>query len=443
MSLTNIAETWRKNLLVQQIMDYKEVLWLNSDYFINDEATMNLSLSEKDILEAEQRLKRFAPYIAKVFPETEEKDGMIESPLTNIVSMKAELESRYNVSIHGQMFLKEDNKLPISGSVKARGGIYEVLKLAEDLAMKNNMIHHDDDYTRFSHFQFKSFFSNYSIVCGSTGNLGLSIGIMGAVLGFNVIIHMSKDAKQWKKDLLRSKGAKVVEHSDDYSKAVEVGRKQALQDEKSYFVDDENSRNLFLGYAVAALRLKEQLKEKNITVNEENPLFVYLPCGVGGAPGGITFGLKTVFGQGVHCFFVEPTHSPCMLLGLMTKQHSGICVQDFGLDNQTEADGLAVGRPSRFIGEFLEHLICGVYTISDNELFSLLHLLKDKEAIKVEPSAAAGMAGPVVLHRNKGNHLVTGQLEKATHIAWSTGGSMVPEDIWDSYYEKGKIITHK
>lgn len=110
----------------------------------------------------------------------------------------------------------------------------------------------------------------------------------------------------------------------------------------------------------------------NIKPDADEPLFVYLPCGVGGGPGGVALALKLIYGEHVHIFFGEPTHSPCMLLGLFSGLHDGISVQDIGLDNQTAADGLAVGRPSGLAGPLMEPIISGCYTADDGTLFSPL-----------------------------------------------------------------------
>lgn len=430
--------------LLNRMISTKEVFWRNPTYQPFNEAMRNISLSENDVKEAEARLDRFAPYIANVFPETKSTAGIIESPIVEISNMQKKLEDMFEQTIPGKLLLKCDNVLPISGSIKARGGIHEVLKHAEDLAVENKLLSLTDDYSIIANDQFRSFYSQFSIVVGSTGNLGLSIGIMGAKLGFKSIVHMSADAKQWKKDLLRSKGVTVVEHNSDYSLAVEEGRKQSNENPLSYFVDDENSTNLFLGYAVAASRLKTQLNKLNIKVDEDHPLFVYLPCGVGGGPGGVAFGLKLLFKDHVHCFFAEPTHSPCMLIGLMTKLHDQASVQDFGIDNVTAADGLAVGRPSGFVGKLLENLISGVYTIEDDMLHILLSSLIEEENIQLEPSALAGMLGPVKLFQDpsgQGYIEKNGLMDKmknATHLPWATGGNMVPKEIMEAYYQIGK-----
>lgn len=430
-----VNELKAKYPLIANLMNQEETLWLNPLPKSSAVGMKKTDLTAADVEDAANRLTRFAPYIEKVFPETKQSHGIIESPITSISKMQSALEETYGLMISGEILLKQDNALPISGSIKARGGIYEVLKYAETLAIQNELITTFDDYAKFAQPAFQELFTQYKIAVGSTGNLGLSIGIMSAKLGFHVTVHMSADAKQWKKDLLRKKGVVVIEYEEDYSKAVEEGRRQAEVDLTCHFVDDENSLDLFLGYAVAGERLAVQLAERGTKVDKNHPLFVYLPCGVGGGPGGVAYGLKLVFGNNVECFFAEPTQSPCMMLGMMTQLHEQISVHDIGLDNKTAADGLAVARASGFVGKTMAHLLTGCYSVTDETMYNSMKMLADAENIWIEPSAAAGITGPIFTIKNK---VKEAESKNATHLIWATGGSMVPKLELDLYYKKAR-----
>ena len=412
--------------VLEKLKAAEPLFWQNGEYDTLSLGGPGVDPSEVD--EAEARLRRFAPLICHYFPETEPAGGIIESPLVEIESMKEAL----GCGIRGRLLLKMDSHLPVSGSVKARGGIYEVLKHTEDLALKAGILNgYDDDYLKLAGPAAREFFSRHKIQVGSTGNLGLSIGLMSSALGYSAIIHMSCDARQWKKDLLRSRGATVVEYKGDYGKAVEEGRRLSEADPCSYFVDDENSRDLFYGYATAGRRLEKQLVAMNIAVDARHPLYVYIPCGVGGAPGGIIYGLRQIFGDCVKSFLVEPVQAPCMLAGLASGLFGGISVQDLGLTGVTAADGLAVGRPSSFVGGVLEHILCGEATVSDEKLFAYLRLLRESENLLIEPSACAAFEGVAALHRS-GLPVEAG----VTHVLWATGGSMVPPQEWASFLSK-------
>ncbi len=420
-----------------QLANYEELLWINPD----SGKPCELPFSMSDIDEAEARLQRFAPYLAKAFPETAKASGIIESDLAEIARTKPALE-HMSGRFQGRLLLKCDSHLPVSGSIKARGGIYEVLKLAERLALEAGMLRLSDDYSILCEDRFRELFSEYSVAVGSTGNLGLSIGIISARLGFRVTVHMSADARRWKKELLRSKGVNVIEYPDDYQVAVAEGRRNAANDPKCHFVDDEGSADLFLGYAVAAKRLVPQLREANVKVDDAHPLFVYIPCGVGGAPGGVAFGLKQIFGSAVHIFFAEPTHAPCMTLALSSGLDNKICCADIGIDGITDADGLAVGRASGLVAPIMHSLLDGCFTVSDEKLYAFLTLLADREKIYIEPSSCASFTGPALVSAAADYLTAKGlcdKLQDSTHILWATGGSMVPDGEMKSYYERGKV----
>lgn len=439
------AAQWTSDLpLLKELMQEQETTWFNGQVLPAKDGIERVGLTVTDVDDAADRLKRFAPLIMELFPATASSMGIIESPLVAVPGLASALGNRYGQQLPGQLWAKLDSELPISGSIKARGGIYEVLKHAEDLAIDAGLLTVDDDYRKLATPAMKKFFSQYKIAVGSTGNLGLSIGIMSAALGFDASVHMSADARQWKKDKLRANGVHVYEYQSDYSVAVASGRKEAQSDPMAYFIDDENSTTLFLGYAVAGRRLAGQLRTYDVRVDQDNPLFVYLPCGVGGSPGGVAFGLKTVFGDAVHCIFAEPTHCPSMFLGTYTGLHDEVSVQDFGIDNVTAADGLACGRPSRFVGKAMQGLVDGFLTIDDDELFRIEASLHDASGIDIEPSAAAGFVGPwrVLSDREyiRKIGLDDASMARATHIAWCTGGSMVPRDEMSDYIAKGESL---
>lgn len=449
MILGRTLESWYTRYpLIRQLVALQPTTWFNPGVAPVAQAIGDVGLTAADVADASARLSRFAAYLQRAFPQTAVSNGIIESDIVPIPHLQYELSKRYDQPLPGAMWLKRDSHLPISGSIKARGGIYEVLKHAEDLALAAGLLTLDDDYVLLDSDKARAFFGQYKIAVGSTGNLGMSIGIMGAALGFQVTVHMSADARQWKKDTLRAHGVTVIEYASDYSVAVAQGRQQAEADPTCHFVDDENSVNLFLGYSVAAERLKTQLATANIPVDAQHPLFVYLPCGVGGAPGGVAFGLKLAFGDAVHCIFAEPTHSPCMLLGVYTGLHDEVSVQDFGIDNVTAADGLAVGRASGFVGKAMQRLLDGFYTVSDEEMYSLLALMERTEGLRLEPSALAGVPGIARVLADQQDYwqragLNRQNMAQATHLVWATGGNRVPGDEMDAYLAKGRELLGK
>lgn len=416
-------------------------LWINPGWRPAAEALTGLDMGLKDVVEADDRLRRFAPLLADLFPELRGAGGVIESEFRALPTYAA-------LRGGGALWMKADYALPVAGSIKARGGIYAVLEFAERVALRERLFAGvSDDYRKLSAARARETFARYELSVGSTGNLGLSIGVMGSALGFRTTVHMSAEAKEWKKARLRARGVRVVEHSCDYTGACVEARRLAALDPRTYFIDDENSRELFLGYSTAALRLRHQLERAGLTPGPDRPLLLYLPCGVGGAPGGITFGARCVFGDDAHCFFAEPVEAPCMTLGMLTGRHADISVYDIGLDLRTDADGLAVSRPSRFVGAMMERLVSGLFTVADDAMYRDLLALYESEGIELEPSACAGFPGPRMLASTAEGlswlHVrgLTKSFRNATHVLWTTGGSLVPAEQHTEYRRKAAHLA--
>jgi D-serine dehydratase len=421
------------------LRERRPLLWCNPDLRDGTPVEAHVdgrSIGLVDVRAARERFARFSPLLASIFPELRASADAIESPLSAAPRLQAGLGLPPE---HGALWIKADHLLPVAGSIKARGGFHEVLEHAERVARREGLWDPAGSPNDLATDAARAVFARHTVAVGSTGNLGLAIGVMSAALGFRAVVHMSADAKAWKKTRLRQRGVEVVEHEGDYAEACAAGRREAASDPRAHFVDDERSLSLLLGYASAVPHLRQQLEAARRPVDAEHPLFVYLPCGVGGAPAGITFGLKLLFGPSVHCFFVEPVASPCFLLGMIAPPGKVLPVYALGLDNRTEADGLAVPRASEPALEVMRPLLSGAGTVRDEMLFDHLRLALSTENQRVEPSAAAGLSGPALLLGSDAGreylerHRLQARLSRSTHLAWTTGGLFVPEDEYQAF----------
>ena len=402
--------------LPDAVRDGRPTVWRNPRLGRAAEILPRLAFGLAEVEAAEARWRRFDPLLARLFPEL--ATGRIDSAL---LPLSADLAALVSGRPGATAWVKADHDLPITGCIKARGGVYEVLVEAERLGLAAGWLSGVSSYARLADPDVRAAFGVHTIAVGSTGNLGFSVGVIARALGFQVEVHMSHDAKAWKKRRLRDLGARVVEHAGDYGSAVAAARAAFAGRADAHFVDDESSVDLFLGYAAAAFDLRRQLDAAGVSVDAAHPLCVYLPCGVGGAPGGVTLGLKLLYGDAVRCVFVEPVAAPCMLVQLAAGPARLVSVYEVGLDNRTAADGLAVATASMLVAGTVGALVEAVVTVADADLFAWLRDLWDRAGLRLEPSAAAAFAavGPTCGALPDVAH--------ATHVVWTTGGALLPE----------------
>lgn len=367
-------------------------------------------ISGTDVDAAIARFERFAPILRELFADGG-WDGRVASELIAFAAPESE-----------SWWVKGDHALPMTGSIKARGGVHELLCIVETIALTKGLA-----LDMLLTPEARAILGGHRVVVASTGNLGYSIGVVGRAFGLKTEIHMSADAKMWKKDRLRDIGADVVEHACDYSETIARARAAAAGRHDTTFVDDEGSRHLLTGYAAAADELACQLEARGIRVNAETPLVVYLPCGVGGAPGGITYGLKRRFGASVATVFVEPVASPCVMVALASGGVLPPSVYQYGCDNDTIADGLAVPRASSLVLDAVGEAIDAVVAVTDSAMLDWVRKAWHQSALRLEPSAAAAFAAHAPFCLAAASEPEWPRLDKATHLFWATGGSKVPE----------------
>ena len=100
----DLAEWTATYPTLKTLLRCEETAWFNPYATAAAEGLSRVGLTRADIEDARDRLKRWAPYLAQVFPAARPTGGILESPLTCVPSFKAQLETHYGITIPGQLW---------------------------------------------------------------------------------------------------------------------------------------------------------------------------------------------------------------------------------------------------------------------------------------------------------------------------------------------------
>ena len=125
-----------------------------------------------------------------------------------------------------KLWLKDERNRMGLGSFKALGATFVIASHAANKVAKEKT---DDDW--------KKSLSGETYVSASAGNHGLSLAAGARIFGAKAVIYLSKNVPSTFADRIRSYGAGVVIHGDDYEESLQ-GAQDAAQENNWFLLSD-------------------------------------------------------------------------------------------------------------------------------------------------------------------------------------------------------------
>ena len=111
MEIDSLSSLERREILLTDIRNAIEVEWSNPMKMNNDDAVLRSALTMSDIDSAYARLRRFAPLMRLLFPETEDRNGMIDSDLVEVSKLKRALNNQYMLARKAQAYQNKSKEV--------------------------------------------------------------------------------------------------------------------------------------------------------------------------------------------------------------------------------------------------------------------------------------------------------------------------------------------
>ena len=248
-----------------------------------------------------------------------------------------------------EVWVKHENHQPV-GAFKVRGGL---LYMGE-LKRSNPDLSH--------------------VIAATRGNHGQSIAFGAGRVGIAATIVVPHGNSREKNAAMRSLGAELIEHGDDFQEALEYA--MALAEERSYFPTPSFEEPLVRGvgtYSLEFLRARPELQS------------VYVPIGLGSGICGMA-AAREALGHKAEIVGVVSTAAPAYALSF--EQHEYVVHP-----TTTEiADGMACSTPNAAALELIWRHVDRIVQVTDQEIEAAMRALFTDTHNVAEGAGAAGLA---------------------------------------------------
>ena len=251
--------------------------------------------------------------------------------------------------LEANVYLKHDEHLPL-GAFKARGGI--------------NLLAHMSAEER-----------GRGVITASTGNHGQSIASACRQFGARALIALPEDANPLKVAMMRSLGAELVFHGNNFDEARDHCERLAAEEGYRY-VHPANEPLLVAGVGTQALEVIEDLPEVDVMI---------VPLGGGSTAAGTCITAKGI-DTGIRVIAVQAEAAQ----GAYLYWRQGNAVE---APMNTFAEGLATKTGYDLPQSILRRLLDDFVLVSDDEIRRAMGMLVEKAHTLSEGAGAAALAG--------------------------------------------------
>ena len=290
--------------------------------------------------------------------------------------------------LEADVYIKHEEHLPL-GAFKSRGGVNLLSNLSEEEKRQG-------------------------LITSSTGNHGQSIASAGREFGVRVLIGLPENANPVKVAAMRSLGAELIFHGENFDDAREYCERLAREEGYRY-VHAVNEPLLIAGVGTASLEIIEELPDIDVML---------LPLGGGSGIAGACIVAKSI-DPSIQVYAVQSEAAPAAYLSWKKGE-----LVEAPMD--TFADGIATkagyGLPQQIMADLLDDFLL----VSDDDIRRAIGLLVEKAHTLAEPAGATALAGAVrhadLLKGKKVSVTVSGanitaeRLAEALAIYGETGG---------------------